>query len=91
MTAYATLALIPDCDAVVSNTDLTFVNVDGVAALLQPEKRPLIALPPSRKLALQQAAKRQALLEAVMPLGTVLPFRMGTYLAKEDIAPLIRA
>ncbi|MEM8537578.1 MAG: GvpL/GvpF family gas vesicle protein [Pseudomonadota bacterium] len=91
MTDYTALALIADGDPLGENTDVHAIRHNGVTALLLPEKRPLIALPQSRKAALQGAARRQAMLEAVMPLGTVLPFRPGQQLTPDDVAPLIDA
>lgn len=91
MTRYDALAVVEGTHETPPSPGMTCVSVDGVTVLLSAQKRKAILLPQTRKQALQNAASRQADLEAAMAMGTVLAFRAQTSLTIADVAPLVRA
>lgn len=91
MPQFEALALIAGTHRTNAETALQMVASDDVTAVLTHAKRKAIMLPQSRKAKLADAAERQILLERIMPLGTVIPFRPGAFLDCDDVGPLIAA
>ena len=91
MKLYEILAIIPDKSALIEHDQLHGVSAHGYTAVMATRPRRAIKLPQNRKDALQFAAARQAMLEALMPIGPVLPFRPDYHLATKDVPNLIAA
>nr|WP_281493172.1 GvpL/GvpF family gas vesicle protein [Yoonia sp. F2084L] len=85
------LAILPTVDTPAPDHRLQFVTAAGFTAVLKKSKRPTIALPQSRRQVLQDAAVRQSLLEACMPLGPLLVFRPGCHLDINELTAFVTA
>ena len=71
--------------------DLKLISSGPFYAVLTRATRPLMALPKSRRQALQGAAKRQAQLEQCMRFGTALPLRSDQWIDEDDARRFIQA
>lgn len=82
------LAILPQPVPSVVPAGLRLEPFDG-GAIAFDAARPTV--PRGRRALLRAAADRQARLEALLPLGTIIPTLVGTRLPQEDLGALLRA
>lgn len=90
MTRYELLAVVPDCpDPRMDH--LRYVRFQDATAVLAGKPSPILRLPQSRKDRLRDAAKRQKLLEDMMPFGPVLSVVPDTTMSEQQAEQMLRA
>lgn len=90
MTRYEALALLPGTFEVPDGA-LRAIHAGGMTALVRRKPAKSRALSATRRQVAREAADRQALLEAAMPLGPVLTIRPRVLLSDAELAALIAA
>lgn len=91
MTGYDIAAILPgNIKTVPDSPDILCVCAEEMTAILVPRPYRAMLLPQSRKAVLQAAAARQRVFEAVMPFGTVLPFRPDVVMSPAQVGSFVR-
>lgn len=91
MKTFELLCVLEGRSALAPDVHTQCVQVGAFSAILSSAPRKILSLPISRRDALQQAAERQALFEAMMSVGTVLVAKPQQWLTLEQADVFLRA
>ncbi len=91
MSQYDLIALLPGYHDIPERLNVRVHHVADFTIIMERECSPVLRLPQSRKVELRGAARRQSVLEQLMPIATVLPVLPRQSLRVSDAEAMILA